>query len=37
MQPSREDDSAESRLGGYMNLGCSAPGHNGVAKINPST
>lgn len=37
MQPSREDDSAESRLGGYMNLGCSAPGFNGVAKINPST
>lgn len=37
MQPSREDDSAESRLGGYMNLGCSAPGFNAVAKINPST
>lgn len=37
MQPSQNDDSAESRLGGYMNLGCSAPGYNGVAKINPST
>lgn len=37
MQPSQNDDSAESRLGAYMNLGCSAPGYNGVAKINPST
>lgn len=37
MQPSQNDDSAESRLGGYMNLGCGAPGYNGVAQINPST
>lgn len=37
MQPSQNDDSAESRLGSYMNLGCSAPGYNGVAKINAST
>lgn len=37
MQPSQNDDSAESRFGSYMNLGCSAPGYNGVAKINPST
>lgn len=37
MQPSQNDDSAESRLGAYMNLGCSAPGYNGVAQINPST
>jgi hypothetical protein len=27
-------DSAEARLGSYQNLGCSAPGWNGVAKIN---
>ena len=37
MRPSENDDSAESRLGSYMNLGCSAPGYNGVAQINPST
>ena len=36
IMPSQNDDSGESRLGGYMNLGCSAPGYNGVAKINPS-
>ena len=37
MQPSQNDDAAESRLGGYMNLGCSAPGYNWVAKINASS
>ena len=37
MQPSQNDDSAESRLGAYMNLGCAAPGYNGVAQINPSS
>ena len=37
IMPSQNDDSGESRLGGYMNVGCSAPGYNGVAKINPST
>lgn len=37
MQPSQNDDAAESRLGGYMNLGCSAPGYNWVAKVNAST
>ncbi len=37
MRPSENDDAAEARLGSYMNLGCSAPGWNGVAKINPST
>lgn len=36
IMPSQNDDSGESRLGGYMNLGCSAPGFNGVARINPS-
>ena len=34
LQPSQNDDCAEARLGAYMNLGCSAPGWNGVAKIN---
>lgn len=37
MKMSEDADSVESRLGSYMNLGCSAPGWNGVAKINPST
>jgi hypothetical protein len=36
LQPSQNDDAAEARLGAYMNLGCSAPGWNGVAKINPA-
>jgi hypothetical protein len=36
LQPSQNDDAAEARLGGYQNLGCGAPGHNAVAKINPS-
>jgi hypothetical protein len=34
MKMSEDADSAEARLGSYMNLGCSAPGWNGVAKIN---
>lgn len=37
MQPSQNDDAAEARLGGYQNLGCSAPGYNFAAKINAST
>lgn len=37
LQPSQNDDAAEARLGGYMNLGCNAPGWNGVAKINPAS
>lgn len=37
IMPSQNEDTGESRLGGYMNLGCSAPGFNGVAQINPST
>lgn len=37
LQPSQNDDAAEARLGAYMNLGCSAPGWNGVAKINPAS
>jgi hypothetical protein len=36
MKMSEDADSAEARLGSYMNLGCSAPGWNGVAKINAS-
>ena len=34
MKMSEDADSIEARLGSYMNLGCSAPGWNGVAKIN---
>ncbi len=37
LQPSQNDDAAEARLGSYQNVGCSAPGWNGTAKINPST
>lgn len=37
MKMSEDADSAEARLGAYMNLGCSAPGWNGVAKINPAS
>lgn len=37
MQPSQNEDSAEARLGSYQNLGCSAPGWNGVARINVAT
>ncbi len=37
MQPSQNEDAAEARLGSYMNIGCSAPGWNGVAKINVAT
>ncbi len=34
LQPSQNEDAAEARLGSYQNIGCSAPGWNGVAKIN---
>lgn len=37
LQPSQNEDAAEARLGAYMNLGCSAPGWNGVAKINAAS
>ena len=37
MKMSEDADSAEARLGSYMNLGCSAPGWNGVAKINAAS
>lgn len=37
LQPSQNDDAAEARLGSYMNVGCSAPGWNGVAKLNPAS
>jgi hypothetical protein len=33
----QNEPSAEARLGNWCNLGCSAPGHNGVAKINASS
>jgi hypothetical protein len=37
LQPSQNEDSAESRLASYQNLGNSAPGWNGVAKINAAS
>lgn len=37
LQPAQNEDSAEARLGNYCNVGCSAPGWNGVAKITAST
>ena len=37
MKMSEDADSAEARLGSYMNLGCSAPGWNGVAKLNAAS
>lgn len=33
LQRSTNADSYEVRVGGYRNLGCSAPGYNGVAKL----
>lgn len=37
LQPAQNEPSAEARLGAWCNLGCSAPGWNGVAKINASS
>lgn len=38
LQPDDDtSDAAVARLGAYMNVGCSAPGWNGVAKINPAS
>ena len=37
LQPSQNEDCAEARLGSYQNLGCSAPGWNGVAKISAAS
>lgn len=37
LQRAENEPSAEARLGNWGQMGCSAPGHNGVAKINPST
>lgn len=37
LRPSENEDSTEARLGSYQNLGCSAPGWNGVARLNPSS
>lgn len=36
LRPSENEDSVEARLGAYQNLGCSAPGWNGVAQLNAS-
>lgn len=36
IRPSENEDSVEARLGSYQNLGCSAPGWNGVARLNAS-
>jgi hypothetical protein len=30
-------DALEARIGAYLNLGCNAPGWNGVAQVTPST
>lgn len=38
LQPDDDNsDAAVARLGSYMNVGCSAPGWNGVAKINAAS
>lgn len=37
LRPSENEDSVEARLGSYQNLGCSAPGFNGVAQLNASS
>lgn len=37
LRPSENEDSVEARLGSYQNLGCSAPGWNGVAQLQAST
>lgn len=37
LRPSENEDSVEARLGSYQNLGCSAPGWNGVAQLNASS
>jgi hypothetical protein len=37
LRPSENEDSVEARLGSYQNLGCSAPGWNGVAQIQASS
>lgn len=34
LNPSSTADSYEGRVAAYHNLGCSAPGHNGVAKLS---
>lgn len=36
IRDAEDDDAMECRVGAYFNLGCSAPGYNGVAEI-PST
>ena len=36
MRQSENEDASECRMSNYMQLGCSAPAYNGVAKINPA-
>lgn len=37
LQPSQNEPSVEARLASWCNIGCSAPGWNGVAEITPQT
>lgn len=37
LRPSENEDSVEARPGAYQNLGCSAPGFNGVAQLQPAS
>lgn len=37
LRPSENEDSVEARLGAYQNLGCSAPGWNGVAQLTAAS
>jgi hypothetical protein len=37
LRPSENEDSVEARPGAYQNLGCSAPGFNGVAQLQASS
>lgn len=37
LQPSQNEPSVEARLASWCNIGCNAPGWNGVAKITPQT
>jgi hypothetical protein len=37
LKPAETQDASEARAGGYCNLGCAAPGWNGVAEVTAST
>lgn len=37
LQPAQNEPSVEARLASWCNIGCSAPGWNGVAEITPQT